>query len=1242
MKKEVKMKPVISFFAKVTVLCFIFIVLCTDAANALTVAKSLVTVNDFGSDLSAGISWSTFNGTYTIENGWVKLVNTLPGQNSACKTIVLNQTAPKMIRLTGQSKAENVSGTSGLSYSLRYDVTYMDDSMEKYNCFPFTTGTHDWESADGIFYPKKAVKNVCVIVMLYNVTGTVWFNNVTFQEQSSPGTFAKFDDTGILNQTSAEGYLVRQFTDGEDWYEISSGQSGNNWGLVATSDSTGGTTVHTATLTNYSGAERAGVLAYRIPLGGSGFKWCEADLRTETATDNISFEFKNEIDINWLKNSKPRSKFLWGCVVNSTTGYAIAIDPDYPVQFRIRYESNSKELFVVFDLGFSSDVSSATVKFLTWTFTPASGAGMRQAISSFYKNYPDAFRDRFVTNGQEHGIWLINDLTAGNAITNISDFGFKLNQQQYGAASIAYDDANSILDTAYVHPTELFIDIADLGAGPTYEQVIAKLNQLAGQGSTTALAIQNSAVKDKNGKYIYHTGSLWSPNYARFVMNPAPNVGLPGRNSYYDQWTSSAIQNYLNPGTMDGIMCDNAEAQYWDNSCAENTRIDYAATHFSAMQTPLVHDKNGNIGICYEMMIWEYFNGMRDDIFAGSRFLVMQANGVPYCTTFISTKLDVTGGEQTWDYSSGWHPQPESNMLLYRAQSGRKLVTFLQELENIANWTNARTQKYFARCCAFGIMPSFYLGGYDPNSTQYFEDPNYYERDRNIFKTYIPVIRKLSQAGWEPVREATVNDSEVFLERFGAEYITVFNPSANSKNVTVTYLPSVINMTGRELISGNNVTWINSQATVTVDSECVAVLEIPALINFSFEEGAGTSVAAQAPYNSLINGTLSAGVGWTGTEGGISGNALNFNGSSGYVQIPDNAIFDMGDNGLTYSAWIKADTLNSSGHSMVMCKGGGQYMSIVSKYLFFKLTTAGTQQRYCQGSTQLQTNTWYHVAATCDREGYMKVFINGRQNGSTAGPFLNPVNNTSYMRIGDFVGSGWFDGVIDDVQICRKGSTDKEIRKLKDRAIIAYSLPLDEGTGSAAYDNFDSTRQAVITGGTWHGNVTLDKQDNALYFDGVNDYVTIAGSSTGFRTDGSNGFTLAAWIKADGAFPAAHDPVISRGNTYLSIYNGKLGFKTLTDYPANNQRWCAGSTALTSGVWHHVAAVYEANGNMKVYLDGVQNGSTVGPYPNQANEASNIQIGAWNSYFKGIISNARIYKRGLTADEINLLYQNKE
>ena len=144
--------------------------------------------------------------------------------------------------------------------------------------------------------------------------------------------------------------------------------------------------------------------------------------------------------------------------------------------------------------------------------------------------------------------------------------------------------------------------------------------------------------------------------------------------------------------------------------------------------------------------------------------------------------------------------------------------------------------------------------------------------------------------------------------------------------------------------------------------------------------------------------------------------------------------------------------------------------------------------------------------------------------------------------------------------------------------------------------------------------------------------------STAFRTDGSNGYTFAARIKANSL--NGIDPIISKGNNALYLTNGKLYFRT---YVNGATQWCISTTSLQTSTWYHVAAVYEADGTMKLYLNGSLD-HTVGPYTNPTNEATTyIQIGTWGgNYFDGIIENARIYKRGLTAEEINLLYQNEE
>lgn len=1212
----------------------------------LSVAKRWPNSSHFGVNLASSSSWIAFNGTFAMESGAVKLVNTTTtATNSACKIINLNQTQPKVLRISARSKAQGVSELiDPVSYSLRADVIYADDSTELYQHTPFRGGSHDWQEGELFLFPKKPIKQIKVIVMLYWRTGTVWFDDVVVQQETVAGTLAKFDDTPTVNVVSGEGYLVREFAPEEHWYGISNSTSGNGWSLAESSTTSNGIKVHTATLANQAGGERAGVLAYRIPLPGSGYRWCDADLRTQTTANEFFTEYTNEnpSEDGPYGVTKRRSKFLWGCVVNNITGHAIAIDPEYPAQFRIRYDSTTRELFVVFDLGFADGVDSATVKFATWEFDPS--AGMRQAVSDFYKMHPGSFRDELLPRNIEHGNWFIKNLST-YLVPNSQDFGFKFNQHNISQGSLQYDEASGILDTHYVHPTELFMSIANLGGNPTYSQVVGRLDALASgsyvdpsdpSAGTTAQTIQNSAVKDSNGNYVYHTGALWSPTFARFLMNPAP--GIPGRNAYYDQWTNPAIQSYLTTGTMDGIMFDNVEASYW-SSAAVKTKIDYSHAHFAAMQTPLVHDKSGRVGICYEMAIWEYLNAIRNDISTRSKFLVVQANGASYSTTFLVPKLHLTGGEQTWDYPSGWHPANEAALLRFRAQAGRKPVAFLQEMDDISSWTEAMTTKYLARCAAFGILPSIYNGGADPASPKYFDEADSFERDRHLFRTYMPVIKKLSQAGWEPARLGSVNDGEVFFERFGTEYLTIFNPASSAKNVTINYPSAPINFTGKDLITGTDVDWVSGQTTLLIGSEAVAVLEVPARVAFRLEEGASGSIFAEIPYN-IISGSLAPnGAVWTGH--GVSGTALNFDGTNGYAHVPDHRLLDISDNGLTYSAWVKANGFNPAGHSMVLCKGGNQYLSVTSGVPLFKIITSGTIQRYCSGTSILQPNTWYHVAATYDREGYMKVFVNGKQEGATQGPFLNPINNTSPLRIGDFVGTGRFNGTIDEVETYRKGMNEKEIRRVKDRAISVYHLPLREGAGTIAYDSFNPQKQAAIHGATWHGNTALEKPDNSLYFDGVDDYLDLPGSQAAFTTGGVNGFSYSAWIKGDTAFPAGHAMLLAKGDTYLSVYNGALLFKMLTD--TSSQRYCASSMTLSPNNWHHVAAVYESTGLMKVYVDGVLR-QTNGPYPNPINQAAGIQIarGFGSNYFKGILKEVRVYKRGLTGDEVKLLYENQE
>ena len=67
-----------------------------------------------------------------------------------------------------------------------------------------------------------------------------------------------------------------------------------------------------------------------------------------------------------------------------------------------------------------------------------------------------------------------------------------------------------------------------------------------------------------------------------------------------------------------------------------------------------------------------------------------------------------------------------------------------------------------------------------------------------------------------------------------------------------------------------------------------------------------------------------------------------------------------------------------------------------------------------------------------------------------------------------------------------------------------------------------------------------------------------------------------------------------------------------------------GSTTITTGVWHHVAGVFDGS-QMRVYLDGVLDGS-VSTTNAPASGTSSLKIGrtSGGSYFGGLIDEARV------------------
>jgi uncharacterized repeat protein (TIGR01451 family) len=161
--------------------------------------------------------------------------------------------------------------------------------------------------------------------------------------------------------------------------------------------------------------------------------------------------------------------------------------------------------------------------------------------------------------------------------------------------------------------------------------------------------------------------------------------------------------------------------------------------------------------------------------------------------------------------------------------------------------------------------------------------------------------------------------------------------------------------------------------------------------------------------------------------------------------------------------------------------------------------------------------------------------------------------------------------------------------------------------------------------------------DNALSFDGTNDYVD-CGSNVG-SFDLSDPFTIEAWINP--ALDYTNDVIY--GNAWAEqgyhvrvTLDNKVRFiliQTGSIYKGID------SSVLTAE-WHHIAAVWDGT-DVKIYVDGVDDSKTaiengtVTTITTAANTKIGLDTAASANYFNGIIDEVRIWKTALTQSQLD-------
>jgi len=208
----------------------------------------------------------------------------------------------------------------------------------------------------------------------------------------------------------------------------------------------------------------------------------------------------------------------------------------------------------------------------------------------------------------------------------------------------------------------------------------------------------------------------------------------------------------------------------------------------------------------------------------------------------------------------------------------------------------------------------------------------------------------------------------------------------------------------------------------------------------------------------------------------------------------------------------------------------------------------------------------------------------------------------------------------------------------------------DEGSGMIAHDSAGDN-DGVVYGAQW----TTGLIGGALDFDGIDDYVEIPDDDS--LTPNAE-ITIAYWVYKTGSGHAGvykyaqcvtepASPGSSRAYSLQVVGDSDTAFlRVFSDW--NTYDDLEGDTIVSKNEWHHIAGTFDS-GNAAVYVDGQLDGSTAMSVTSIMNDVQPLTIGAFWSYcgvdslaatLRGKIDDVRIYDRGLSAGEIERLYQN--
>jgi hypothetical protein len=511
------------------------------------------------------------------------------------------------------------------------------------------------------------------------------------------------------------------------------------------------------TILDTTGRDRAVAVRFAIPWDATGWDWShdtEERQRIEPG-EPLRRTYKCQSGFGEC------SIYPWASVSGADAGLSLAIPIDQgPRVFLLQHDPTSHELSVTFFFGLCADAarhrSRGPFSILLFSHDPA--WGMRSTLDRYYRLFPAVFAKR-----HPHEAYLnYGNLERFDPATHelVIDHKVRIpDASDFGEGYVHLDHVHGCYQ--YMQTT-----LGNPSARPSDAEVVRYLASPAGVGAITSRRyvpveeFEKRLVYDAEERIAYigdtkffaarqgynqKDSAGWGLN---FRVNEDPDISpfLAAR-----AWDRAAAHTRSpNRRPWDAMFSADAIDGYFSNSQC----LDHRREHFKTTLVPLTFDAQIRKP-ALSNMIWDFLHKAWWPITAKGQ-LVISGNANTYEQLFTAPYTDILLLENDWDVK---HPGRLDRYV--RAIYGRKLCRYWRVWNRAGGYGEQEPEnvfRHFNRGVAYGIFPSVY-------GTQ--AAPGGIEPYRAAYREHVPVLEKLSAAGWEPVPYARATNG-VVVERFGS------------------------------------------------------------------------------------------------------------------------------------------------------------------------------------------------------------------------------------------------------------------------------------------------------------------------------------------------------------------------------------------------------------------------------------------------------------------------------------------